>query len=176
MGESIPFSWLTSLAQKYGITGVYHPGKANFIKIREFDVLPSICYEDCFPLFNWGQLKKKPDFMINITNDGWFFPSSLAKVHAGLSRLRVLEIGVPMIRVCEQAESGWIRADGTSFLFDEKNVLLPVLEVSLENEQKYYFLMKEKWLFFGIFLFLVFKVKGIFNRLRFKLAQKRKLV
>ena len=87
-----------------------------------------------------------------------------------------MELGLPMIRACEQSQSGWIRADGVSFLFDEKNLELPILEVSLVKKHKIYFAIKENWLFIGLLLVCICKVKGIFVSLRFKLAQKRELV
>lgn len=176
MGESLPFKWLENIAKRYGIHGFYESGVEDIITIKGFKVLPSVCYEDCFPLFKWRNIKEIPDIMINITNDGWFFPSSLPYIHANLSRLRVLELGIPMVRACEQSYSGWIRADGTSFLFDEKISTLPILEVSLDKQQKLYFLIKENWLFMGLLLVFVSKAKGILIMVRLKLAQKRKLV
>jgi apolipoprotein N-acyltransferase len=60
--------------------------------------VPLICYEALFP----GHAKSKgshPQWILNITNDGWFTTLAVQKQHLMINRMRAIEEGIPMLRV-----------------------------------------------------------------------------
>jgi apolipoprotein N-acyltransferase len=59
--------------------------------------LPLICYEIIFP----GETVptgKRPGWIVNVTNDGWFGISSGPYQHFQQSRLTAIELGLPLVR------------------------------------------------------------------------------
>jgi len=61
-------------------------------------VSPLICYEVIFP----GRVvdgSNRPDWLLNVTNDGWYGASSGPYQHFDQARLRAVEEGLPLVRV-----------------------------------------------------------------------------
>jgi len=67
---------------------------------------PLICYEILFP----GEVAapKRADWLLNLTNDAWFGDSAGPKQHFQISRMRAVELGVPVIRAANTGISGVI--------------------------------------------------------------------
>ena len=75
-------------------------------------VSPLICYEMIFP----GNVIKaggpRPEWMVNISNDGWYGNTSGPRQHFIYARFRAVEEGLPMVRVGGSGISGLIDAAG----------------------------------------------------------------
>jgi apolipoprotein N-acyltransferase len=59
--------------------------------------LPLICYEIIFPN-NVMAAGRRPDWMINVTNDGWFGISSGPYQHFQQARVQAIQVGLPLAR------------------------------------------------------------------------------
>ncbi|RKX71659.1 apolipoprotein N-acyltransferase [candidate division WOR-3 bacterium] len=78
--------------------GDYSPGKEStvFSWGSRFGCL--ICFESIFPELS-RRYATKVDFLVNITNDGWFGDSPGLYQHADMAIVRAVEFRIPLIRV-----------------------------------------------------------------------------
>jgi apolipoprotein N-acyltransferase len=73
---------------------------------------PLICYEDMFPQVARGAVHDDTDFLVNLTNDGWFGQSAEQWQHMAGAVFRAVENGVPLVRCCNNGVTCWIDAHG----------------------------------------------------------------
>ena len=71
-----------------------------------------ICLEDVFPQLVRGDVEEDTDFLLNLTNDGWFGESAAQWQHAANSVFRAVENGLPMVRCANNGLTCWISAQG----------------------------------------------------------------
>jgi apolipoprotein N-acyltransferase len=122
-GEYIPLErWLPFIKWFTPITGSYTAGTEPV----QFDLstthsgdLPQkvqtsvlICFEDVFPHLARKSVEPDTDFLVNITNDGWFGEGAAQWQQAAAATFRTIENGLPLIRCANTGISCWIDANG----------------------------------------------------------------
>jgi apolipoprotein N-acyltransferase len=73
---------------------------------------PLICFEDTFPQLARKATRDDTDFLVNLTNDGWFGDSAEQWQHMANSVFRTVENGIPLVRCCNNGVTCWIDANG----------------------------------------------------------------
>jgi len=73
---------------------------------------PLICFEDVFPHYVRESVSDDTDFLVNLTNDGWFGEGSEQWQHAAAATFRAVENNVPMLRCCNNGLTCWIDSRG----------------------------------------------------------------
>lgn len=84
-----------------------------------------ICYEVIFPAAV-ADKKHRPDFLVNLTFDGWYGESAGPYQHFAAARLRAIEEGLPLIRAAGSGISGIISPLGEATAWaglNEKTVI-----------------------------------------------------
>ena len=117
-GEFLPYENMLSQVGLKKITQGYQSfsadNKRDLIKLRGFNFLPLICYEIIYS----GKLNKSNkdyDFIINISEDGWFGNSIGPYQHYSHSIFRSIEEGKPLIRSSNNGISAFINPTGQIF-------------------------------------------------------------
>ena len=117
-GEYIPLvRWLPFIKWFTPITGSYTPGDraVQFNLSTATEAAPEkvhtsvlICFEDVFPHLARESVKPDTDFLVNITNDGWFGEGAAQWQQAAAATFRTIENGVPLIRCANTGITCWI--------------------------------------------------------------------
>ncbi|MCW5551774.1 MAG: apolipoprotein N-acyltransferase [Verrucomicrobiae bacterium] len=71
-----------------------------------------ICFEDVFPSLVREYVDGDTDFLVNLTNDGWFGESAEQWQHAASAVYRAVENDVPLLRCCNNGLTCWIDGRG----------------------------------------------------------------
>jgi apolipoprotein N-acyltransferase len=79
---------------------------------RTIKTSPLICFEDTFPQLARKAARDDTDFLVNLTNDGWFGDSAEQWQHMANSVFRAVENGVPLVRCANNGVTCWIDANG----------------------------------------------------------------
>ncbi len=119
-GEYIPFGrqfpWLYELSPMgNGLTAGTEP---LAIRMGELILSPCICFENTVPHLIRRQVREltlsgsSPDVLVTVTNDGWFWGSSLLDLHLVCGRFRSVELRRPMLIAANTGFSAWIDVTG----------------------------------------------------------------
>lgn len=71
-----------------------------------------ICYEGIFSTEVLALAEQKPQWLLNVTNDGWFGTSSGPYQHLDMVRMRAIELGIPIVRVANTGISAVMDGKG----------------------------------------------------------------
>jgi apolipoprotein N-acyltransferase len=115
-GEYVPFKPLLELLGISNLAGPLEGFEAGYqprvlTTSESFGFLPMICYEAIFPGSLDG-VSKRPDFLLNVTNDAWFGRTPGPYQHLAQARLRAIESGLPLIRAANTGISAVIDPKG----------------------------------------------------------------
>lgn len=119
-GEFVPgghwFPWLYQLTPMgSGLTAGEQP--VSF-KVKNWTLVPNICFESSVPHLIRRQVQHlrsaghHPDALITITNDGWFWGSTILDLHLLCGVFRAVENRLPLLIAANTGISAWIDEDG----------------------------------------------------------------
>ena len=115
-GEYIPLvTWLPFIKWFTPIEGGFTPGdKAVPFRLPNLNVKTSvlICFEDVFPHLTREYPDPDTDFLVNLTNNGWFGESAAQWQHAMTALFRAVENGLPLLRCSNNGLTCWVDAHG----------------------------------------------------------------
>ena len=111
-GEYVPLTdTIPFLAKLLQSEGNFTPGKGPVtFELPSLGVKTSvlICFEDVFPHLARKYVKRDLDFLLNLTNNGWFGESAAQWQHAASAVFRAVENGLPLVRAANNGLSCWV--------------------------------------------------------------------
>lgn len=126
VGEYIPFewsAWFKKMAARYGITASFCPGREAKTFNGKFSMGVSICYEETYGGLMRENKLLGASFLVNLTNDGWYPDSRLARQHLSHARPRAVENGFSLLRSCNTGVTAFIDSLGRT-----------IVEIGADNE------------------------------------------
>jgi apolipoprotein N-acyltransferase len=79
---------------------------------QKINAAPLICFEDMFPQTARASVQGDTDFLVNLTNDGWFGKGAEQWQQMAAAIFRAVENGVPLVRCCNNGVTCWIDSHG----------------------------------------------------------------
>jgi apolipoprotein N-acyltransferase len=99
--------------ESFGETNVIPLGGPSMVSSHQtIRISPLICFEDVFPGVARDAANDDTDFLVNLTNDGWFRQSAEQWQHMANAVFRAVENGVPLVRCANNGITCWIDAGG----------------------------------------------------------------
>jgi apolipoprotein N-acyltransferase len=125
-GEYIPLvTWLPFIKWFTPIEGGFTSGdRAIPFNLTNLDVTTSvlICFEDVFPHLAREYADPDTDFLVNLTNNGWFGEGAAQWQHATSALFRAVENGLPLLRCSNNGLTCWVDANGRIWqIFHDEN-------------------------------------------------------
>ncbi len=115
-GEYIPLvRWLPFMKWLTPIDGGFTSGEAPVqfqLDSPRAKTAVLICFEDAFPHYAREHVDTDTDFLLNLTNDGWFGESAAQWQQAANALFRAIENGLPLIRCTNNGLTCWIDQHG----------------------------------------------------------------
>ena len=119
-GEFFPLGDLFPIIYQFApIPGALTRGtEPKSFAVQGLEVAPNICFESIVPHVIRRQVAelreegKDPDVLVNITNDGWFWGSSLLDLHLTSNVFRAIECRKPMLVCANTGFSAHIDGNG----------------------------------------------------------------
>ncbi len=131
IGEYVPLKNWKGLSdwigEQFGISDSFEPGGEPKLFTGLVPMGISICMEETYSGIIQESCKRGAKLLVNLTNDGWFPRSKLARQHFDHGVIRAVENGVPVLRACCTGVTGAVdcfgrilaqsRTDGADALF-----------------------------------------------------------
>lgn len=119
-GEYVPFAdWFPWLARLTPLPLATTPGTGPAALVSAgVTYAPNICYESVMPHYIRGQVTKlsaqgdRPDVLVNITNDAWYWGASELDMHLACDVFRAVETRTPMVVAANGGLSAYIDSLG----------------------------------------------------------------
>lgn len=120
-GEYIPLAnWIPFLYRITPVTGGAQPGAAPAgMMLGDVLYVPNICYESAVPRLIRRQVNavekangRRPNVLVNLTNDAWYWGSSQLDLHLACSVFRAVEMRLPHVIAANGGLSAYVDADG----------------------------------------------------------------
>jgi apolipoprotein N-acyltransferase len=115
-GEYMPLArWLPFMRSFTGVTGDFTSGtRAVPFILSDVRVKLSvlICFEDIFPDQTREYVEEDTDFLLNLTNNGWFGESAAQWQQAANAVFRAVENGLPVVRCANNGLTCWVDGQG----------------------------------------------------------------
>lgn len=115
-GEYLPLArWFPFLKYIRRVEGGFTAGETPVpFKLPNLgaNIAVLICFEDVFPQLARDTVSEDTDFMLNLTNNGWFRESAAQWQHAISALFRAVENGLPLVRCTNNGLTCWIDARG----------------------------------------------------------------
>jgi apolipoprotein N-acyltransferase len=119
-GEYIPFAaafpWLYRLTPM--TSGLSSGDGPRIFAVGGLKLSPSICFESTVPhlirshLADLDRRGTPADLLVNVTNDGWFWGTSMLDLHFRCGVLRAVENRTPLIVAANTGISAWVDGNG----------------------------------------------------------------
>jgi apolipoprotein N-acyltransferase len=114
LGDRLPFLYrLTPLPA--GLTAGTAPVA---VEVAGYELAPTICYETALPggirsiVRRLAAAGRRPDVLVNLTNDGWFWGSSELDMHLAAGIFRAVEVRTPLVIAANTGFSAAIDGSG----------------------------------------------------------------
>ncbi len=111
----VPFEmerWSPDRLETNGATANIHRADQEIGAPIRVKTATLICFEDVFPHFVRECVDDDTDFLVNLTNDGWFGEGAEQWQHAASAVFRCVENGIPLVRCCNNGLTCWIDSQG----------------------------------------------------------------
>ncbi len=116
-GEYVPLRWLIGwiVGSMVPYQEDLHPGDRHVLfHIKGWRFAPTICFEDGFPdlVADFGRGEEKMDFIVNVTNEGWFRDGTELDQHLAIAVFRAVECRAGFVRAANTGISTFISPTG----------------------------------------------------------------
>jgi apolipoprotein N-acyltransferase len=115
-GEYVPLRrWLPFLQYLTPIEGGFTAGTHAVpfdLKTLKTKTQVLICFEDTFPHLASSEVEPDIDFLVNLTNDGWFGEGAAQWQQAATGLFRAVENHLPLVRCANNGLTCWVDARG----------------------------------------------------------------
>ena len=154
-GEYVPLRKYVSFIDVINMMGDISPGEKKEVfscKGKKFSVL--VCFEDLIPSLTTS-FSRNADFLVNITNDAWFYGQPQTYQHFGVMSLRAVENRISIARCANTGISGWVSFKGESSIFEKegkKNFIEGVYatKMPINEKRSFYAMFPELFVYLGM--------------------------
>jgi apolipoprotein N-acyltransferase len=108
--ERLPFEGIFPLISRVDLGEAdFTPGRDyRLFKLKGYRLFTPVCYEVVYPKEIRRFVRSGGEFMVHLTNDGWFGRSGMPFQHANITRFRALENGIWVARCANTGVSCFI--------------------------------------------------------------------